>query len=179
MKTLIQILALFALLTFSSRADTGAVGAKFVLTATSDGDAPITFEWFKGAEKVADGATFTIDKLALTDAGTYTVKASNKFGSSVSPEYVLEVGNPPSAPKIIRTLVSTTVDRHSTVKLEIVADGAAPIEYQWKHGTSIVQGAKSPFVMLYQVQKRDGGFWAVTARNAFGGATSDMVLTVR
>lgn len=154
-------------------------GSKITFNAVSDGDAPISFEWFRDGVKVADGASWTIDKIDATHAGAYSLKASNKFGSATANDRVLlSIGNAPTAPRIIITLASAQVVRGTDYRLEIAAEGTPPIEYSWQHGNYVLRGENKPYILLSQIQNKDGGFWAVTARNKYGGARSDMTLSV-
>lgn len=181
MKTFLRLLALIALIALALplSAETVAVGRRVLLVGSSDGDDPRTWEWFKNGTKIADGTTLTIEAAAKTDAGSYVLRVTNAAGSAESPPVVLEVISPPTAPRINVTLANMEVRRNSELRLAIVAEGAEPMTYQWQHGNAIVRGETKPFVLIPRVQNKDAGFWAVVARNKHGGATSDMVLTVK
>lgn len=110
MKITNRILALITLATviaFTPRPASAAdqtefipAGTKLSLVATSDGNPPPTFEWFKDGNKVADGATLVIEALSPAEVGAYTVKATNVAGSSTSDRYILQIGTPPTKPTI-------------------------------------------------------------------------------
>jgi hypothetical protein len=65
-------------------ATTEGLPVSFTVEAT--GSAPLTYQWFKGAEPI-DGATsdtYSIDSVAASDAGDYSVRVSNPVNSAPS-----------------------------------------------------------------------------------------------
>jgi len=97
-----KTLTLFLLLvTIGFAADKAiAVGSKVTFTASADGTQPITFDWFRNDVKVFTGNPFVILKLAPSDVGSYTVKATNDFGSAMSDPNALTIGAPPTKPNV-------------------------------------------------------------------------------
>lgn len=84
-------------------------GQKIVFTATADGTQPMTWTWSKNGVPIAGitGSSFTIDKVASSDAGTYRAKAANALGSVDSNQLQLSVTSPGSAPS--RVIITITV----------------------------------------------------------------------
>ncbi len=109
-----NILFLFLLaISFARAGDTSdayALGSRITFTVTAVGDLPITFEWMLGTTKVGEGSELSISLSAVT-AGTYTVRATNAFGSATSDKATIIVGIPPSKPAI--TITSTRPDQLS------------------------------------------------------------------
>lgn len=68
-------------------------GGNITFSPVATGDATITYQWMKGGLPLAGktGATLPLTNLALTDAGSYTVRATNGYGFSDSPAFVLTV----------------------------------------------------------------------------------------
>ena len=91
--------------------ETIAKGATIQFLADAQGSEPITFEWFRNGVLItaADGKNLTIQSLNEDTAGSYTVKATNAYGSAVSPPYIISIGQPPTNPaiKIVVTLAVT------------------------------------------------------------------------
>ena len=59
-------------------------GATFTVEAS--GDAPITYQWFRGDEEIvgAEGPVLELSNISEADAGAYTVVVSNSAGSATS-----------------------------------------------------------------------------------------------
>src|SRR5207245_198888 len=75
------------------------VGNTIVFHTTATGTVPLTFRWWKGATPLTDdghisGSTssnLTIANLVLSDSGTYSVVASNAYGTATSSNATLTV----------------------------------------------------------------------------------------
>ena len=62
-------------------------------SVVADGSQPISYQWFFGADAIADAtnATLQLNNVQLADAGFYSVRLSNSFGSETSREARLSV----------------------------------------------------------------------------------------
>ncbi len=96
-------------------------GAKVTFSATADGVPAPTFEWFRGTAKVGEGPLLVIPSISVSDAGSYTAKATNEIGSAVSPPIVVTVGITPGIP-----VIKITSTKPQTVTV-IVPSGAKVI----------------------------------------------------
>ena len=91
MKKYTSVLFALALLTiaqsslFAATADQ-AIGKSVSFSVTNDGTSPFTYQWNKNGTAIvgATSATFTIAAVAATDAGSYTVRVTNKAGNVLS-----------------------------------------------------------------------------------------------
>ncbi|HEX7653906.1 MAG TPA: immunoglobulin domain-containing protein, partial [Verrucomicrobiae bacterium] len=73
----------------------GSVGDTIALTAMAASDLPVNYQWYKNGALIS-GAVSTnlpLSGLALTDAGNYTIVASNSLGSVTSMVAVVSVIN--------------------------------------------------------------------------------------
>ncbi len=192
MRKLIQSFAFLAILSArlpvfaADIPDPIVVGKKITFFGESDGTAPILLEWYRNDVKIGEGSSISVDLTGPELAGTYYARASNEYSRALGLEpvvstdrYVITVGIPAGAPRINRVLANITVKRGDDVRLEIEVQGAQPMQYSWLHGNTVMRGATQSFIMLPAVKNKDAGFYAVTARNQYGGATSDMVMTVK
>lgn len=87
---------------------TATIGQTVTVAVTADGTQPFTYQWLKDGAEIsgATGATFVLANAKLTDAGRYTVRVTNSWGSALSDEAVLTVaGIPPSNIKTTITLI--------------------------------------------------------------------------
>ena len=60
------------------------VGDTWTFSAAAFGSDPLSFDWYKGNQVVANGPALTFASLTLADAGEYRVVATNPYGSSTS-----------------------------------------------------------------------------------------------
>ena len=85
----------------------------------------------------------------------------------------------PEAPRIVTQPQNQTVFVGSTASFSVVAEGTAPLSYQWRRGGSDLQGATNASLILENVEFADAGNYTVLVTSAGGttGSTS-AVLTV-
>ena len=121
-------------------------------------------------------STLTINNVAATDGGTYSLVASNAAGVVVSSNAVLTVT--PSGPVIIQQPASQTVFVGATVQLAVVVDGSAPFTYQWKlNQTNLsdggaVSGSATPTLTITGASSASIGTYTVVVSNAISTATT-------
>lgn len=72
-------------------------GGSVTLTAAATGSLPITYQWYKGGNPIAGatGTSLVFNPVALTDAGIYTVRATNTHGNALSSAATLTVDAAP------------------------------------------------------------------------------------
>ncbi len=89
---LVSVTSLFAQTTPAS--STEYTGTKITLAGEAQGTTPITFAWFKNDVQVATGANLVFNAIALTDAGTYKLRATNNWGTADSDTLAIVVVTP-------------------------------------------------------------------------------------
>ena len=69
------------------------VGQSYTFSVTATGTAPLSYQWRKGGEDISGGTgiSYTIDPIALSDAGSYDVVVTNLYGSVTSTAATLTV----------------------------------------------------------------------------------------
>lgn len=119
MKLLISLLfALFACLTPAcASTGTATLGQSITVAVTCDGTAPFTYQWFKDSAAIsgATNATLVLTNAKLSDAGRYTVRVTNAWGTALSDEAVLTVAGLP--PTNVKTTITLTVALRATEQL--------------------------------------------------------------
>src|SRR6202012_2170898 len=140
------------------------------------GSAPLTFQWYKNGSAVRNnagisGATstaLTIASVTNSDAGTYSVVASNYFHSFVlSSNAVLAVNDP----IFTYSPQSLTVSYQQGATLFSSASGTAPLSYQWQfNGANLtdngnVSGSQSPTLVLRGLTYANNGTYTAMATN--------------
>lgn len=150
-------------ITTQPQSQTVSVGANITFSIVASGTPAPTFQWRKGATDIA-GATTTslaLNNVQTTDAGDYTVVATNSAGTATSAAATLTVNQPsagaPGAPDKAGGFASGV----SEVMLSWLppASGSAPASYKIERAT-------------------DNAFTAgMTSFNSTGAATSHVDLT--
>ncbi|MBK8477898.1 MAG: hypothetical protein IPL39_16810 [Opitutaceae bacterium] len=125
------------------------------------GATPIRYQWRKNGIDIdgATSATFSLVDLALTDAGRYSVVATNYLGSTESGVADLTVKPVP----VIRSLSSTreVVNPGQSIQLSVSATGGGTLGYQWCRNGRAIVGANSSAFAKTGVRYQDGGWYNV------------------
>jgi plastocyanin len=160
---------------------TVTAGAAVTFTAAASGSPAPTYQWRKNGSSItgATSASYTIASVATTDAGTYTVVATNTAGSATSNNAVLTVNLPAVPPAFTTQPSSQTVTAGAAVTFTAAASGSPAPTYQWRKNGSSITGATSASYTIASATTADAGTYAVVATNAAGSVTSNnAVLTV-
>jgi hypothetical protein len=161
-------------------AATAFIGDTASFSVVATGLPTPTYQWLLNGTAIsaATTTTYVTPILASTDNGnSYTVAVTNSAGSVTSAPAVLTVNVKPVS--ITTQPSSTTVNDGSTASFSVVADGTAPISYQWyKNGTAI--GGATTASYSYAAPYSDtGALFTVKVTNSAATVTSNAaVLTV-
>ncbi|HUJ45097.1 MAG TPA: immunoglobulin domain-containing protein, partial [Opitutaceae bacterium] len=160
---------------------TVTAGTAVTFTAAASGTPAPTYQWRKNGVNItgATSAAYTIASVAMTDAGTYTVVATNSAGSATSNNAVLTVNAAAVAPVFTTQPASQTVTAGTAVTFTAAASGTPAPTYQWRKNGVNIAGATSTAYTIASVASSDAGTYTVVATNSAGSATSNnAVLTV-
>ena len=167
-------------ITVQPLSQTNNVGANISFTVTASGTAPLAYQWrFFATNLLGSTATsHSITNIQLTNAGNYTVVVTNAFGSITSAVATLTV-NAFSAPTIATNPQSQTVTVGANATFTVVANGSAPLSYQWRFGNAAISAATNASYTRSNAQLVDAGNYTVVITNSVGSITSSpAVLTV-
>ncbi len=153
-----------------------SVGGSVTFTASATGSPSPTFQWLKGGSAIAGATTssYSLASAQLTDAGAYTVVATNSAGSATSSTAQLTV-NPvvvTAAPSFTMQPVNQTINVGGNATFIAAATGSPTPTFQWLKGGSAIAGATNSSYMLASAQLTDVGAYAVVVTNSAGSATS-------
>ena len=158
-------------------------GSSPTLTATVIGSFPLSYQWLKDSAPIPDAtnATLTLTAIKITDAGTYTIVASNSAGSISSN---LTVTVTPSTPPVITTQpTNQTVLSNTTVQITVAATGTAPLFYQWRKDgadlttNAVTFGITNAQLTIYNFSGTNTGDYSVVITN-YAGAVTSAVATI-
>ena len=115
-------------------------GDAVTLSVVIDGTAPILYQWRKDGTLLPTGtaSTYTLNPVALTDAGFYDLVASNAFGSVTTPAAYLGVTKRPQT--IAFNPPSAVVAAGSGVVLGATASSGLPVTYVLASGNAALAG---------------------------------------
>lgn len=168
--------ALAPTITTQPQSVTVATGSSTTLSVVASGTAPLSYQWYKGGAVIADAtaSSLTLTNIQPTDAGSYTVVVTNSAGNATSDAATISV-----TPGIVTQPVSVTALTGSIATFTVVAQGAAPLSYQWYQGTTAltdaaghISGSTSPVLTLSNLSSSDAASYTVVVSNASGSITS-------
>src|SRR6185436_13519829 len=88
----------------------------------------------------------------------------------------VSTNEPPPPPPVAPTIATQPSNQEATVggsaTFSVVANGTAPLAYQWRRNGANIAGANSASLMLNNVQLTDAGQYSVRVSNVAGEATS-------
>jgi hypothetical protein len=146
-------------------------GASASFGAVVEGEGPIVYRWFKGANPLSsqNAATLAIAAAVAGDAGAYTLMASNLHGSVSSSTATLTVNVPPG-------IISQPGDRAAVAGaatgFSVTAVGTGPLFYQWRKNGADIGGATNASFTIFSLTGAAAGTYSVVVSNAAGTVTS-------
>jgi hypothetical protein len=139
------------------------------------GTGPFTYQWFNGVDSIPDAtnATFTLDPVRDTDAGSYSVEITNPKGLKVtSRAAVLTTTAVPVVLTDPNLPADQTVVEGATATFTVAATGSL-LTYQWFKGDTEIDGATNDTLTLNGVPLSDSGTqYSVTVANRLGSVPS-------
>ncbi len=152
------------------------VGFTITFTAAVYDSGTPTYQWQKGGVNIpgATSSSYTITGITTSDAGDYTVVATNTAGSGTSNIATLTVTLLPEAPVFTTQPAGQSVPVGSLVTFTAAASGSPAPTYQWYKGTDAISGATDSSYSLGLIAATDAGDYTVVATNGAGFATSSV-----
>jgi hypothetical protein len=149
--------------------------AAAVFTVVAHGEGPLHYAWSRNdlpfggdSPAITTGPTDTTQ-----DGDRYAVEVSNAAGHVRTAAAILHVVTGPlPAPRIDAQPRSVSVSAGGTATLDVVAEGGAPLRYQWAKDGQTMTGVTAPVLVLFGVQPSNGGVYTVSVANASGSVVS-------
>ena len=172
-------------------------GMTATFAAIASGGLPLTGQWqhngsnmtdsgrVSGTQTTVTGAgniygsfasILTISNVTASDGGSYALVASNAAGVAVSSNAVLTIM--PSAPVILQQPASQTVLFGATAQFSVMADGTAPLAYQWQQNETnltdggAIFGSATPTLTIRGASGTNTGTYTVVVSNSIGTTAS-------
>jgi hypothetical protein len=145
-------------------------------SVVANGTAPLGYQWFRNSAPIAGatGASYTLNPTAVADSGAqFHVVVSNPAGNATSSVATLTVNAAPVAPGITTQPASVTVTAPNSATFSVVANGTAPLGYQWyRSGAPIAGATGSSYTIGSTAVSDNGAQFHVVVSNSAGNATS-------
>ncbi len=150
---------------------TVVLGKGGTLAVSVSGSEPITYQWRKDGSPIAGatGNVFALTSVQTTDAGSYSVVATNPAGSVVSNPATLTVQSPVV---LLTQPLSLGVIPGTNATFSVTATGSSPITYQWRKDGTPIAGATNASYTVSNAQSANGGAYDVVLNNPVGSVTS-------
>jgi hypothetical protein len=163
-------------ITTQPTSQTVTTGQTATFTALANGTAPLSYQWQKNGSNIsgATAASYTTPATTAADNGSiFDFLVSNSQGSVTSSAATLTVNTAAVAPTITRQPTSQTVTAAQTATFTVVANGTAPLTYQWqKNGSSISGATAASYTTPATTSTDNGSAFAVVVTNSAGTVTS-------
>ncbi len=168
--------ALSPFITGAPTDQTVTAGTAVALRTSAIGTPTPTYQWQKDGVVLANAtaATLTIPSAALTDAGRYTVTATNFLGTSTA-SATLTVN---AAPVLTTSPASQTVTTGTAVTFTAAATGFPAPTFQWRKNGTAIAGATTTTLRIASAAAADAARYDVIATNAIGSVTSTVATLV-
>ncbi len=150
---------------------TKLAGAAYTLKVTASASAPVTYQWKKNGNPIADATNPTLVFATLTpaDAGDYSVVVTNGLASVTSSVATLVVQY---VPVITTQPTGDNVNAGASVTLSVAADALPTATYQWKKNDVAISGATGSSYTIASAAAADTGNYTVVVTNLAGNVTS-------
>jgi hypothetical protein len=160
--------------TTQPQSQTVNAGASVTFTAAASGSPTPTYQWLKNSTAIsgATNASLTLTNVQTTDAGVFSVAATNSAGSATSALATLTVNaSSATAPSFTLQPGGQTIATGSTVVFTAAASGSPTPTYQWKRDGATLSGATNATLVVSGAAAVSGAYTCV-ATNSAGSATS-------
>jgi hypothetical protein len=150
------------------------VGSRLDLSVSASGTFPMIFEWRRDGATIASttNSSYTIPAAQFSDAGSYTVMATNLVGSATSVAFTVTI-TPPAPPTISSQPSDRMVEPGNFLGIGVGVNGTTPMTFQWFKDGVLIPNATNNSYSKSGAQATDAGSYTVTITNAVGTVMSN------
>lgn len=149
-------------------------GDALVLSAKIVSGVPATYQWFKDNVAIAGATDLSLHLDASTgdDSGSYTLVATNAYGTATSTAAQVSIVTPVS---ISSRPLSRMIAAGDSTTFTITASGQGSLQYAWRHDGQPISGANGSSLELTNVTRADRGRYTVMVSDDSGGTALSVV----
>ena len=155
---------------------TNIAGTSASFAASGQGSTPLIYQWRKNGVAIEDGGniagahtpTLTLTNVTGGNAGSYSLRVTNSFGTATSFAATLTVLDP----LIVNQPVARLAVPGDTVSFSVTALGTPPLTYYWRRNGTNLLAPSAPSLILSNIAWSNEGTYDVLVSNAFASATS-------
>lgn len=145
------------------------------LSVTAVGEGTLSYQWYKDGAAIsgATSSALAFSELEIADAGSYTVKITDKAGSTltsnaatVTVHNILEITKQPEGIAMVEG---------NAASLTVVAEGQGTLSYQWYKDDVALSGATSATLSFSRLAMSNAGKYKVVVSDINGTLTSSTV----
>ena len=139
---------------------------------------PLAYQWRRSGAALPGQTNqlLVFTNLTGTEAGSYTVVASNSAGSVTSAVAVLTIDK---KPRILTQPQAARLPQGWNAYFDVSAEGPPPLRFQWRRSGTAISGATNAQYVRTNLTTGGAGNYTVVVSNDFGAVTSAVtVLTV-
>jgi Immunoglobulin I-set domain len=155
---------------------TVTAGQTATFTVAATGTASLSYQWQKNSANIsgATSSSYTTSATAATDNGAkFDAVVSNSAGSVTSSAATLTVNPAAVAPTITTQPANQIVIIGQTATFSVVANGTAPLSYQWqKNGVAMSGATSASYTTPAATSGDNSSMFAVVVSNSAGSVTS-------
>ena len=152
-------------------------GQTATFSVTANGTSPVSYQWSKNGAAIsgATSSSYTTPTETSSDNGAqFTVVVSNSVGSGTSNIATLSVATAPVPPSITAQPANQTIFANQTATFSVIANGTAPLSYQWRKNGAAINGAtSSSYTTPAETASDNGALFSVVVSNSAGNAISN------
>ncbi len=152
-------------------------GGTSSIALVSSGTATLTYQWYKGSDKVigAIRPALTFTSITNAAAGTYHCVVTNKIGSVTSNDCVITVG---IVPVITLQPLAKTVREGTGFQFTVAATGTETLVYQWQRD-NVNTGTGTTFSVAAATWNDRGVYRCIVSNGAGSTISKAVALTVQ
>jgi len=161
-------------ITTQPQGQTVVLGETATFNVVATGGIPLSYQWrFNGADIAgATNSSYARAKVGAADAGDYSVRVTNPYGSLLSDSATLVVDTNVTLPVIVTQPQSQTVIAGQSATFSVLATNKALLSYQWRLNGAPIAGATGSSYTRSNVQTGDAGNYSVVITNIIGAVGS-------
>jgi hypothetical protein len=152
-------------------------GESVSFSVLATGASPLVYQWKKDGLVIAGAmaSSLTLNSIASSNAGTYTVLVTNSAGSVTSLPALLTVI---SKPTITQQPSGRQLGLGATGTLSVSASGAGSLSFQWYRNNVAIAGATSSTYAIGYALPADGGSYFCRVTSSTAGSSDSNAVSV-